>query len=137
LAVSSPPRSLWLSGILIALTIALGLAVRFVPFGQPQGIAKYGGSALWALMIYWLTTALAPRLRVMHAALIAIAIATAVEFFKLVHTPAVDSFRGTIAGILLLGRFFSYFDILAYCAAITCGAWADEKLRAASWSRPI
>ena len=53
------------------------------------------------------------------------AIATAVEFFKLHHSPAMDAFRLTVPGILLLGRIFSAWDILAYWLAIAIGACID------------
>ena len=62
-------------------------------------------------------------------ALLAAGITTAVEFFKLVRTPALDAFRRTPPGILLLGRFFSLWDIVAYVLAITLGALLDTSLR--------
>ena len=55
---------------------------------------------------------------------------TAVEFAKLYHSPALDAFRLTLPGILLLGRFFSVWDMLAYWSAIAAGAWLDRALRA-------
>ena len=61
----------------------------------------------------------------MLSVFIAGAVATAVEFFKLYHAPALDTFRHTVPGILLLGRIFSAWDILAYWAAIGIGASTD------------
>lgn len=122
-------RSLGLSLALIALTIAAGLAIRFAVLGLPPFIVKYGGSALWALMIYWIVSTLLPRRPIPTAALIAAAVATTVEFLKLYHSPALDAFRLTRPGIVLLGRFFSVWDIAAYWLAIVAGAFIDRRIR--------
>jgi hypothetical protein len=111
------------------LTIAAGSAVRFARIGLPAGVVKYGGSMLWALMIYWVVSTMAPRLRVDAAVLLAGSIATAVEFFKLYRSPGVDVFRLTLPGILLLGRYFSVWDIVAYWIAIVAGAVVDWRIR--------
>ena len=52
-----PPRSFTRSLMLALVTIAVGLIVRFAPLGLPQFVTKYGGSMLWALMIYWIVSA--------------------------------------------------------------------------------
>jgi hypothetical protein len=62
-------------------------------------------------------------------ALLSAGITTTVEFFKLCHAPALDSFRLTIPGMLLLGRFFSVWDILAYWIAIAAGVLLDKRIR--------
>jgi len=71
--------------VLMVATMVAGLTIRFVLLSLPVSIVKYGGSMLWALMIYWIVSALLPSLRPHIAALISAAFATAVEFFKL-HT---------------------------------------------------
>ena len=111
------------AGLLLA-TVAAGIAVRFAPLGLPAEVVKYGGSMLWALCIYWVVAAILPRLPEPAAAVCAGVVATAVEFFKLYRSPGVDAFRLTLPGILLLGRVFSPWDILAYWVAIAMGAWA-------------
>lgn len=55
-------------------------------------------------------------------------VATAVEFLKLYRTPWLDAFRGTLPGILLLGKYFSVWDIVAYWAAVGVGAVVDASL---------
>jgi hypothetical protein len=90
---------------------------------------KYGGSVFWALMVYWVISALLPSRRLLTIVLVAGTLATAVEFFKLYHSPALDAFRLTLPGVLLLGRHFSVWDIGAYWAAIVVGAFADKALR--------
>jgi beta-N-acetylhexosaminidase len=57
------------------------------------------------------------------------AFATIVVFFKLYHSPGLDAFRLTLPGILLLGRYFSLWDILAYWTGIALAAVLDSRLR--------
>lgn len=123
------PRRLSLSLVLMAVTLISGLVIRFAHFGLPPIVMKYGGSMLWALMIYWIVSALLPSLRLSAVALLSAGITTTVEFFKLCHAPALDSFRLTIPGMLLLGRFFSVWDILAYWIAIAAGVLLDKRIR--------
>ncbi|WP_419804687.1 DUF2809 domain-containing protein [Terriglobus sp.] len=122
-------RPLTLSVLLLLVTPVLGIAIRFAHMGLPWSFRKYGGSVLWAMMIYWLVSTLLPRVRLIPTALLAEAVAVAVEFLKRLHTPALEHFRGTLAGVLLLGREFSNQDIVAYSIAITCAATVDAKLR--------
>jgi len=123
------PRPIAHSLAAMLLTAGAGMAVRFGHMGLPAAVVKYGGSAAWALMIYWVVSTAAARWRPGRAGLVAAAIAAGVEFFKLYRSPAVDAFRGTLPGILLLGRYFSLRDIAAYWVAIAAGAWADGRLR--------
>jgi Protein of unknown function (DUF2809) len=122
------PRSIRVTMALLV-TIAGGLLIRFGPLGLPRFVVKYGGSALWALMIYWIVSTLLPRWRVVAVALLAGSVATSVEFLKLYHAPWLDSFRITLPGVLLLGRFFSVQDMLAYWVAIALGAVLDRCIR--------
>jgi len=128
-------RPIALSIVLTVSTIIAGLTIRFIPLGLPAPIVKYGGSMLWALMIYWIVSALLPSLRLLVIALISAALTTAVEFFKLHHSPAIDAFRLTIPGILLLGRVFSAWDILAYWLAILIGLLIHHRIcSAGKWT---
>ena len=112
---------LWTVGIIIA-----GLIIRRAPLHLPLTVTKYGGSLLWAAMVYAIFVALFPRRSPLELGIAASIFALAIEFFKLVHTPAIDAFRLTLAGQLLIGRFFSYADILAYWVAITAFAVIDN-----------
>ena len=125
-------RSLGISLLLMAATIIAGLLIRFARLGLPLFVSKYGGSMLWALMIYWLVTTLLPRWSRSKAAVLAGILAAAVEFLKLYRTPALDAFRLTLPGILLLGRYFSVWDIVAYWLAIVAGAIVDRRMRPVS-----
>ncbi len=93
---------------------------------------KYGGSLLWATMVYLLAGVLLPRLTRAQIAGLAMVIAVAVEFSRLVHTPWLDAFRLTTAGALLLGRIFSLWNLLAYAIGIAFGVWID---RLVGWAK--
>jgi Protein of unknown function (DUF2809) len=110
--------------------IALGLALRFFGrgLGLPASLVKYGGSVLWAAMVYFLVATLRPCLSRPQLALIAMAIAVGVELIRLVHTPWLDAFRLTLAGALLLGRIFSTWNLVAYAAGIAVGVVVDLKV---------
>ena len=124
-----------------ALVNALGLALRwFGPrWGVPIFVVKYGGSALWGTMVYLLVAIFAPRWRPRRVAVAAMAIAVAVEFSRLYHTPSLDAFRLTLAGALMLGRVFSLWNILAYAVGIGVGFKLDniETLPRRSGAAPI
>ncbi len=104
---------------MLLLTIALGLCARFAPLGLPWFWSKYLGSMLWAAALYWLLALLLPRMRSATLAALSIVIAILVELSRLVPERHIDAFRLTLAGRLLLGRYFSIKNITAYVIAIT------------------
>jgi len=123
---SNPRRSAYVA--LLILTIVLGLVLRRVPVGLPFAIVKYGGSMLWAAMIYWIVAALAPLWSALTVGIFSAVVAAMVEFFKLYHESVLDAFRRTLAGQLLLGRYFSWWDIVAYLVAIAIAVRLDRSL---------
>jgi len=125
-----PSRPLAVSALLILGTVAAGLTLRLAHLGLPFALTKYGGSFLWALMIYWIVSTLRPRWPIPRAALGAGLIATTVELFKLYRAPWLNLFRLTLPGALLLGRIFSIWDLIFYALAILAGALADHRTRA-------
>jgi hypothetical protein len=110
-------------------TVALGLSVRFLHVGLPWVVVKYGGSMLWAVMIFWIILALAPQWPVVRIGLLSGVVATAVEVFKLYRSPGMDAFRLTVAGKLMLGRVFSGWDIAVYWVAIGAGVALEIGMR--------
>ena len=108
--------------------IVCGLALRGLGLrlGLPAFIVKYGGSVLWGTMVYFLVAIAASHLSRRSITLISAVIAVAVELFRLVHTPALDAFRLTLAGALLLGRVFSPWDMLAYGVGIVSAIGLDR-----------
>jgi hypothetical protein len=90
--------------------------------GLPGLFVKYGGSVLWATMLFFLVAITASNLPRRHIASISAVIAIGVELFRLVHFPWLDSFRLTLAG----GRIFSPWDMLAYGVGILLGMLLDS-----------
>ena len=116
-----------ISTLALTLTATLaGLIWRLAPLHLPWLLYKYGGSMLWAAALYWLIAAILPSHKPHELALLTALAAAAVEFSRLVHTPAFDAFRLTLAGKLLLGRFFSLKNIVAYWLAIAITAALDH-----------
>jgi uncharacterized protein DUF2809 len=114
-------------GLAIA-TMLAGLVLRLVPLGLPYWLVKWGGSVLWAAMVYWLLAALMPYMRVTTVALTAAVVAGLVESLRLYHSPGLDAFRLTLAGVLLLGRVFSKWHLVAYWAMIAVVSLLDWTL---------
>jgi len=114
------------SCLLILITIPVGLIWRTLRL--PFFAWKYGGSVLWTVVLYGFVAALAPRLRPAAVALISALLALLVELSRLVHQPTLNTFRDTLAGKLLLGRFFSLKDIAAYWIAIAALFLIDRNI---------
>ena len=119
---------------LCAAVIVFGLALRGFGLGAglPGAIVKYGGSILWATMVFFLVAIAGPRRPRWTVAWLSAVIAVSVELFRLVHAPWLDAFRLTLPGALLLGRIFSPWDILAYGAGILLGTLLDRLTQSAS-----
>ena len=114
----------------LACVIAGGVLIRgYGPaYKIPGFYVKYGGSVLWAAMIYFLV-ALLLRTRPQRQVLVVAALVCAlVEALKLAHTPALDIFRMTRAGIWLLGRVFSGWNFLAYALGLALALGLDALL---------
>ena len=116
-------------GVLALVTIVCGLVWRLAPLGLPAVFVKYGGSALWAVMVYWLVAFVLPRKTPRSLGFLAAVVAVGVECLKLYHSPGLDAFRHTLAGKLLLGRVFSLQDIAVYWLAIVAISFVDAFVK--------
>jgi Protein of unknown function (DUF2809) len=112
--------------IVAGLLIAVGLVWRLAPLGMPAFPLKYGGSILWAAMVYFFVRTAWPSSLIRNASLIAMLIAVVVECVRLVHAPWLDAFRTTLPGALILGRIFSLWNLVAYGIGIVCAAATDH-----------
>src|SRR3569833_4560811 len=85
----APLRTSLIRAALALIVIACGLSLRWYgfPLGLPAFVVKYGGSLLWATMVFLLVAMLLPRLARTKIATIAMIIAAAVEFCRLEHAP--------------------------------------------------
>ena len=83
------------------------------------------GDALWAGMIYWLVSAIAPAAGRPLRASVALAICWGVEASQAYHAPLLDALRRTVAGHLVLGSGFDPRDLAAYAAGVLIAAALD------------
>jgi hypothetical protein len=111
------------------LTLAAGLGCRAALSGW---LAKYGGVALWATLVYFLVLWVRPRLAVARTALLCLGISVAVELFQLTPVPrALHEIHPAFA--LVFGTTFNAWDLPAYAAGTVLGAaiHAASRRRAA------
>jgi hypothetical protein len=119
-------------GIAASAAIISGSILRLVPVGLPYFIVKYGGSTIWGAMVYAMVAFCIPFARLRTIVFVALSIAVLSEIFRLYQTPDLNAFRRTLAGQLLLGRIFSFWNIVAYAAGIMLAAAVDQSFRR-SW----
>ncbi|GII76154.1 hypothetical protein Sru01_11360 [Sphaerisporangium rufum] len=110
-------------------TVAAALVLRAVVAGP---VAKYGGDALYTVLLYTLAVTAAPRIRPATAAALSLLASWAVEFAQLTGVPAQLSAQSPLAR-LVLGSTFNPPD-LAWYAAGAALAWAVHT--AATRPRP-
>jgi hypothetical protein len=122
------PRPRVLTGALLLVSIALGLASRRFPALLPQFIATYAGDALWAAMVYWIAALAFPSASIGRLASIAFGVALAVELSQLYHAPWIDAIRATRFGALALGYGFLWSDLACYAAGTALAAGIDLLL---------
>ncbi|MGW1316947.1 ribosomal maturation YjgA family protein [Streptomyces sp. NPDC002426] len=108
-------------------TVAAGLGVRAAAGGDAAGgdVAKYAGDALYTVLIHTLVVLLAPRVRPLAAAGIALAFSWAVELAQLTGVPA-DLARHSTVARLVLGSTFNAPDLLWYAVGAAL-AWAVHR----------
>ncbi|CAL9373148.1 hypothetical protein SUDANB176_00910 [Streptomyces sp. enrichment culture] len=116
-----------LSAAVAALVIAgAGLGLRAVATGD---VAKYGGDALYTLLIVALVILVAPRVTARKAGALALAVSWGVEFLQLSEVPAELS-RHSTAARLVLGSTFNAPDLFWYAVGALVGWLAVAARRA-------
>ncbi|WP_375437987.1 DUF2809 domain-containing protein [uncultured Hymenobacter sp.] len=108
-------------GLLIVLTVLLGLASRKFAFAFPPLIAAYAGDTLWALLVFWLLGFCCPHWSSRRVAGYALLFAVAIETSQLYHPPWLDALRNTMLGSLVLGHGFLWSDLLCYGVGVAGG----------------
>ncbi|MEV0846242.1 DUF2809 domain-containing protein [Streptomyces sp. NPDC049954] len=119
------------------LTIALALGSRAV--APDSAVTKYGGDALYTVLLMTLVVAVAPRLGDGAAALVALALSWAVELLQLADWVGDLSARSTAAR-LVLGSTFNAPDLLWYVAGAAagwCACRAGRRIGAARHNRVV
>jgi hypothetical protein len=111
------------------MVIGCGLVLRKFGYAAhlPFVVVKFGGPCLWGAMVYFLLASFSGKAEAFNIAIGAFAIALAVELIRLYHTPWLDAFRVTTAGALLIGRVFSFWNILFYAVGILSAFAIDRQ----------
>ena len=125
------PRKVFIA--LAFATIGIGLCVHLFGSVLDPAARDVAGDALWAMMIYWLIGAIAPRMSLIARSAVSYAICVTVELSQLYHTPSLDALRATAPGHLVLGNGFDARDLIAYAAGVAIACLAEAV--AASRSR--
>jgi hypothetical protein len=125
--VSSRNRLLYAA--LAVAVVAAGLLWRASFMPLPPFLSKYGGDALWALMVFVGFGFLFHRASTLVAALLALTFSWGVEFSQLYHAPWIDAVRATLPGRLVLGSTFNWPDLPAYALGVVLGACVEWRLQ--------
>lgn len=110
-------------------TIAIGLLVHLEGTALGAVARDILGDALWAAMMVWWVSALAPGARRSVRSAAAYGVCVAVEVSQLYHTPTIDAIRATRLGHLVLGSGFDPRDFVAYGLGLL-GAWLLDAVLA-------
>ena len=119
--------------VLLAVTIALGLASRLYRDALPFVIAEYAGDTLWATAVFFLVRLVRPAASGLALAVVTLTIAFSVEFSQLAHPPWLDAFRQQPGVALVLGYDFVPTDLACYTAGVAL-AWAIDYFVSYFWS---
>ncbi|WP_079024273.1 DUF2809 domain-containing protein [Streptomyces scabiei] len=106
--------------------VGAGLGLRAVAAG---GLAKYGGDALYTVLLLALVVLMAPRVTPLTAAGSALAVSWGIEFLQLSGVTADLSRRSAVAR-LVLGSTFNPPDLFWYAV----GAAAGWLVHTAVWT---
>ncbi|MFD8077142.1 DUF2809 domain-containing protein [Streptomyces sp. NPDC059718] len=98
-------------------TLCAGLGLRAVAEGS---VAKYGGDALYTVLLVTLVVLVAPRVTPLMAAGSALAASWVIEFLQLSDVPAELAQRSVVAR-LVLGSTFNPPDLLWYAFGAAAG----------------
>jgi hypothetical protein len=124
------PRRLYLA--LGLGTVTIGLVLYLTGLGLPWAARDVFGDALWAAMMLWWVSTLAPNAPLPARAGVALTACFGVEWSQLYHSPSFDALRRTTAGHLVLGSGFDPRDFASYTAGVLAAATID---RAAGYAR--
>jgi len=110
-------------------TVVVGLLVHRGVLPLPPPWREVLGDVLWATMIMWLLSAVAPHAARTHRAGSAIAICWLVEFSQRWRWDWLLAVRSHPLGHLVLGSDFDARDLLAYAAGIVAACGIDWLMR--------
>jgi hypothetical protein len=121
-------------------TIIIGLLVHRGGSMLAPGVCDVLGDALWACMIYWWISVVAPGARPSRRAAGAIAVCWIVELSQMLDIEALNGWRRTTLGHLVLGSDFDTRDLFAYTGGVFVAALlgrATVGRREAGTTKPL
>lgn len=101
-----------------AVTVVIGLIVHLGAGGLDPAARDVLGDALWASMMVWWVSVVAPGAPLLMRGALALSISFAVEASQLYRAGWIDALRRTLAGHLVLGNGFDPRDLLAYTGGV-------------------
>ncbi|MEM9567942.1 MAG: DUF2809 domain-containing protein [Cyanobacteria bacterium P01_E01_bin.34] len=110
---------------LAAIAVGLGLLSRSDWVPLPRFVATYAGDTIWAVMVFFLMGALAPRKRTLKLAIAALLFSFGIEFLQFYRSPWIEAIRNTTIGGLILGFGFKTSDLACYTVGIAIGSMID------------
>lgn len=116
-------RTRWTTLLLLVVVTLLGLGFRAYR-GPLQNVVNHYGPASVCYMVFFILAIffLLPRSATILPIAIGVLVWTCfVEFSQLWHPPWLESIRGTVAGRLLFGNSFSWWDFPAYLVGCLLG----------------
>ncbi|MFH9552214.1 DUF2809 domain-containing protein [Streptomyces sp. NPDC051445] len=113
------------------LTVGAGLGLRSAAAGS---VAKYGGDALYTLLLFTLVVLVAPRVTPLTAAAGTLTASWAVELLQLSEVPAELAQRSTVARFVL-GSTFNAPDLFWYVVGAASGWVIHTAMRSFSARR--
>ena len=120
-----------------SVTIIVGLIVHLRGAVLGPAAQDATGDALWAMMILWWVSALAPSVGRVARGAAAYAVCVGVELSQLYHGPTIDAVRATTIGHLILGSGFDPRDLAAYAIGVTSALLLDVGInRGAAFTTP-
>ncbi|WP_217144536.1 DUF2809 domain-containing protein [Streptomyces sp. AC627_RSS907] len=114
---ADPARTRLTAAAAALVTVGAGLGLRATAGGE---VAKYGGDALYTLLLSVLVVLVAPRVAPLTAGGVALAVSWGVEFLQLSDLPAELS-RHSTAARLVLGSTFNAPDLFWYAVGAVAG----------------
>ena len=119
-------RGIYLMSVGLAILAGLLWRSRLLPLSP--FFSKYGGDALWAVVVFFGFGFLLPGSPLLKLALLSLGSAWGIEFLQLYHAPWIDSVRGYRLGHLILGTTFNAPDLIAYAVGVTLAAFLEALL---------
>ncbi len=118
----SMSRKWWLYLIWLVLSMAAGLLWRSRLVPLTPFLFKYGGDAIWAMMVFFGFGILFPKVTTFRLAMISLGFAWGIEFLQLYQAPWIEAIRSYRLGHLVLGSTFNWPDLPSYALGVALGA---------------